>query len=429
MDARLLAIIALLAASCGLHAAANDDPLVVHEWGTFTTVQGGDGVQLKWTPTIKTDLPDFVYSRDVDNGGIRGVQLLETSEKVRTPGQVRMETPVIYFYSRAERVLDVRVLFPTGRITEWYPQATTVGPFATVSTAGAENPAQSLIAWNGVTVLSRDTADVAAATLIRDREDAQAGHYYAARATDANILRVTSTHVRNRNKTEQERDLFYRGVGFFAAPLTVKLDGSEREVTLSTGSAQPLVSLFVLNIRKGTMRYQKVERISMQSDMVLDLDAQSFEALTDVRERIMSDVSTALVQQGLYEKEARAMVETWKDQWFAEEGTRVLYLLPRTWTDRILPLEISPRPDNVVRVMVGRAELLTPSLERALQKQIVAFGRGDTAAKQQAAANARKLGGRFVAPAIQKMLAGSRDAAFQQDAWELTALASERAER
>jgi hypothetical protein len=32
----------------------------------------------------------------------------------------------------------------------------------------------------------------------------------------------------------------------------------------------------------------------------------------------------ALVDQGLYEKEARAMVNTWQDQWFAEEGTRVL---------------------------------------------------------------------------------------------------------
>ena len=52
----------------------------------------------------------------------------------------------------------------------------------------------------------------------------------------------------------------------------------------------------------------------------------------------------ALVEQGLYEKEARAMVNTWQDQWFAEEGTRVLYLLPRAWTDRTLPLQVSPRP-------------------------------------------------------------------------------------
>ena len=89
----------------------------------------------------------------------------------------------------------------------------------------------------------------------------------------------------------------------------------------------------------------------------------------------------ALVEQGLYEKEARAMVNTWQDQWFAEEGTRVLYLLPRAWTDRTLQLQVSPQPDSVVRVMVGRAELITPSAERELREQILTFRRGNAKAK------------------------------------------------
>jgi len=40
--------------------------------------------------------------------------------------------------------------------------------------------------------------------------------------------------------------------------------------------------------------------------------------------RASEDLVKALVAQGLYEKEARAMVDTWKHQWFAEEGSRVV---------------------------------------------------------------------------------------------------------
>ena len=93
------------------------------------------------------------------------------------------------------------------------------------------------------------------------------------------------------------------------------------------------------------------------------------------------------------------MVNTWQDQWFAEEGTRVLYLLPRAWTDRTLPLQVSPRPDSVVRVMVGRAELITPSVERELQEadpDVQSRRRQDEGRgrRERARAGTRKVSGR-----------------------------------
>jgi hypothetical protein len=39
---------------------------------------------------------------------------------------VRMETPVIYFYTNREMDITAEVKFPKGRITEWYPQARSV---------------------------------------------------------------------------------------------------------------------------------------------------------------------------------------------------------------------------------------------------------------------------------------------------------------
>ena len=52
----------------------------------------------------------------------------------------------------------------------------------------------------------------------------------------------------------------------------------------------------------------------------------------------------ALTAAGLYEREAQAMVKTWDSAWFREEGTRLLYLVPRARTDELLPLAIAPKP-------------------------------------------------------------------------------------
>ena len=63
------------------------------------------------------------------------------------------------------------------------------------------------------------------------------------------------------------------------------------------------------------------------------------------------------------------MVDTWRDSWF-EEGTRLFYIAPQKAIDAILPLEISPRPDKVVRVFVGRVELVTSTTEREVEQAI-----------------------------------------------------------
>ena len=92
--------------------ALQPSDLTVHEWGTFTSVAGKDGSAIEWdTLGCKDDLPGFV-----NDFGFRGL-------KWRLGGTVRMETPVIYFYSPRDVVADVRISFPHGLITEWYPQA------------------------------------------------------------------------------------------------------------------------------------------------------------------------------------------------------------------------------------------------------------------------------------------------------------------
>jgi hypothetical protein len=77
----------------------------------------------------------------------------------------------------------------------------------------------------------------------------------------------------------------------------------------------------------------------------------------DTRLAFEADLAGLLVAEGLYDAEARAMIDTWRDTWSAD-GVRVLYLVPRAFTDAVLPLRIAPAPADMVRVLVGRAELI-----------------------------------------------------------------------
>jgi hypothetical protein len=91
-----------------------------------------------------------------------------------------------------------------------------------------------------------------------------------------------------------------------------------------------------------------------------------------------SNLEDALVASGLFPKEARAMVDTWRDAWF-EEGTRVFYVVPPAFLESVLPLDIEPRPADVVRAFVGRMEVVTPATQRAVADAIAGNDRATLA--------------------------------------------------
>src|SRR5215218_6613444 len=108
-----LAVLTLIAMVAAPEVKPNRDPeaLVVHEWGTFTSIADETGAAVSWQPLqAANDLPCFVerFRRYRGKGFIRGT--------------VRLETPVLYFYAPRETTVDVSVRFPGGLITEWYPR-------------------------------------------------------------------------------------------------------------------------------------------------------------------------------------------------------------------------------------------------------------------------------------------------------------------
>ena len=120
------------------------------------------------------------------------------------------------------------------------------------------------------------------------------------------------------------------------------------------------------------------------------------------------------------------MVRTWSDSWFAEQGLRVLYTLPKEWADPVLPLTLNPAPREIVRVMVGRAEILTPTMEWEVMKQIVHYSSPDPAHRQSAVEALQKLGlGRFAQPIVQRVLGSHPSQSFNRNAAELLAAVTE----
>jgi hypothetical protein len=310
----LLVVLAAWAAT----AMASDDLDTVHEWGTFTSVAGGDGSAMSWEPLSgPSDLPCFVHRLDQRN------------LKVAEWGTVRMETPVLYFYPMKPLTVSVHVDFPGGRVTEWYPQASSVQP--SVSRKG-------WIEWKDVHV---DNSSEPLPTL------AAASHYYAARKTDSWSL--TSGQ-------ENEKSLFYRGIGDFSISLRAIVHDDSVSITRNNADTIPVAILF--ENHAGRIGYSMIRDVRRAANI-------SFSELTGTLDSIRNELEDSLTEMGLYAKEAHAMVETWRDSWF-EEGSRVFYILPRSEVDQLLPISIHPSPGQLVRVFVGRVELLSPQMKQEI---------------------------------------------------------------
>ena len=80
------------------------------------------------------------------------------------------------------------------------------------------------------------------------------------------------------------------------------------------------------------------------------------DASLGVSESLFSHLEGMLISQGLYPQEAHAMLETWKNSWF-EEGSRLFYIVPRSFLDSVLPLSISPAPAEMVSPEPPRSPL------------------------------------------------------------------------
>ncbi|MFT4547712.1 MAG: hypothetical protein ACI8XO_000123 [Verrucomicrobiales bacterium] len=367
--------------------------LEVHEWGTFTVLQGSNGQVIKWyqAPNKLVDLPPFVQ-RTGFFGGKSGTFNLASGLD-----NVRMETPVLYFYPEKQMDITVTAGFPEGRITEVFPPAA-INRFSTIT-------------WRG-TLLAPDSPElkkvpVAAEPLGR--------HYAAARAVpEAWLFRnkplptpfsrtpepvvkkptpVYKPHALQQALVEMalisdkqqaatappkiepiDHFIFYRGAGNRRHfELTAHQLNSPNTFVLTNSGQATIPKLFALQVVGGKSSFVSVEQLKTFSSATdespnqpeihfPDPDRSADEVAVELR----AEMIAALHAEGLTKAEAAAMVATWDDLWFIEPGTRVLAVLPQSIADAMVPLTITPKPKKIERVFVARLELITRETEAIL---------------------------------------------------------------
>jgi hypothetical protein len=311
--------------------------LTVHEWGTFTSVAMPDGAAAEWNPLgAAPDLPCFVMRRGLVN------------VKSLIAYTVRMETPVLYFYSKEPRDLSVQVGF-NGTLTEWYPKV-------------VDDRANGSLQWKVKLLPGPDPAYPVSAG---------ASHYFAARKTDATPLRA---------EAQDEKMIFYRGAGWFKPPVTAMFrDGGQIEVRSEAADPLPFAALF--ENRDGKVAFRVLSGVSGQTTVAAPE--------TGNVEQLKTDLAAALAAAGMYPKEAAAMIETWRDSWF-EHGSRLFYIVPRSFLTSVLPLNINPKPTSTERAFVGRVELMPDWRLKAVE---TAAATGDVKTLEQE--------GRFLKPLLE----------------------------
>ena len=355
-----------------------------HEWGTFTTVSGSDGTLLPGLEREEETLPPFAHAHvGFENGqspdpaeldrifqqhGTLGITPPFSKGLGRRPLNgvtVKMETPVIYFHSDEPLPIHakIKVGFNGGTISQWYPQRSAGEklPEPPPSTNPKINPTpisawtldftkayQGAIEWEVDILPQAETRD-----LVLFKPGDNLG-WLRARQPMTNAIRTAGG--------ETEGYLFYRGVGNFDPGLKTTVSADET-LHLENQSSGRIPYLVVFELANGQLRWTE-QTAGLDPKGTLAVHEADFKTEpAGFPETLYRSVKNGLAKCGLTDAEARSMVETWWHSYFEAPGLRVFWVLPRETTDRLLPLQITPTPPEIVRVLVGRSEVLRPRKE------------------------------------------------------------------
>ena len=354
------------------------DPLVVHEWGTFTSLQDERGSAIGGINADDEPVPNFVHRLNYNLvlGPKPNVWFLAAKSIPQSHPDVtmRLETPVVYFHpgrgAKTPFPVNIEVAFRGGWLSEFYPKAEFEAPGIKGSSFGPLSAATvGRLAWNNLQV-GTDAAG----------PETDSKVWLAPRAVDA--ANVTTADG------ESERYLFYRGIGNVESPLRVSRDHSSRTPSLVVTAEFPIVpqtseselvvpALWLVDIREDkTVAFRALEGFRVPNDGLprqmsstrAGFDDTDYSA--DNIDKLEATVHTALVDDGLFADEAQGLLNTWRASYFETPGLRLFYLLPQEWTNQVLPMKLSVDA-KLVRTMVGRVEIVTPE-QRTLLREIAA---------------------------------------------------------
>jgi len=339
-----------------------EELLTVHEWGTITTQHLDSGEQSGGLNRIREDelLPPFVHVFDTDF-------LIEfTKRAAPIPGaswghksvNMRLETPVIYFYPAPgfdlSTPIDVTVEFKGGLINEYFPEAKPEYENIETSEKGETNITKGTvgkITWSGVTLAGEAQGPATDSSI-----------WLAPREVKSNAV-----HLPN---GESEQYLFYRGVAHLDSLLRTKHTLDTRVVSIYAPGDLPaylantiLSKVWVTSVNTdGLAAFKEIGSLSLSADPAeplasVSVDFKKEDYSAENLDRLKKDMRQELVNKGLFEEEAAAMLKTWDKAYFGNPGVRIFFIVPQEWVNAHLPLKFSV-PVQLERVIIGRIDLV-----------------------------------------------------------------------
>jgi hypothetical protein len=379
---RLLLRVAIVLQFASLPAQSNPAALVVHEWGTFTSLQDEAGRAIGGINTDDEPVPQFVH-RVADFLLLSPTEVptifFQGAPRCHPDVTMRLETPVLYFHppqaQPTAQGVSVTAEFRGGWLSEFYPNADANAPGVRSNTmvfGPLRHSTVSTLAWNNLEV-GGDW-----------RGPATTRHVWTSpRAVRAAAVRTVSG--------EAEKFLFYRGVAHIDAPIAITQDANAAELVLHSEfpteiagrGPRRMTLLWLVDIgASGRVAFRVVGPVTLDGGEERLTTIPSHFAPGDYneanRKKLKASLRDALVAEGLFDDEAQALLNTWELSYFKSTGVRVFFMVPREWTDFYLPLHISA-PAKITRVMVGRIELVTPR-QRDYLRQIAHISTNDIAA-------------------------------------------------
>jgi hypothetical protein len=338
----------------------------VHEWGTFTSVSGSDGVLLPGLQQEEEPLPMFVYSHagmgwNYGKGWPRPLQNVT----------IKMETPVIYFYTSQPFEARVHVGFNGGSISQWFPARSggEIPPPAPTNmfSGGFGGDIDFAKSYNG-------SIDWDVQVQPPSADDNASVFKPGATPTWLYPRQTDSALVRTKNG-DAEKFLFYRGLGNFSLPVKFTLP-TDDTLHVENTSAAPIPAMLIFNYHPqyngDKVSFALLDPLKAGETRTVKL-AEPVTS-TNWQHEVYAVMRGALIQAGLFPKEADAMLQTWWLSYFERPGLRVFWIVPNSFTSSVLPLTVDPSPSRQTRVLVGRSELLTPAFEKELLEQ---FAQGE----------------------------------------------------
>ncbi len=356
--------------------AQENDGFEVHEWGVLTVAEGATWAAAR-TGGVTFDAKRAEIAANPPEFAMTWTKFIgDRIETWKTEPRVVFK-PVIYFHAKKPLTVRLKIGVPRGRPAIWWPPASEVAPTITLpvhsgrlDTEQEEPPKiESIVPEKGHLLWNDLFINPGAEGLAFRKVDA-AHWWHAARQVDSAGVLASQ---------ESERFVYYDALTIVDSP--IETSWTDDSVSVKNLLAREIPFLVAIRVKDGKALTAVSGALAAGATAKLPLKAGEASALTD-------HLKTA----GLTAKEAAGMTAIWTPEFFTADGFRVLAPLPAAEIERLLPMEITPAPAKLVRVLLVHVECPGPAGTRDIDALIAKLGSDDVAERDEAAVKLSKLG-------------------------------------